>query len=390
MPRRNIDKSGVRNSLKPRREPYWGAPVARGLYLGFRRLAHGGNWIARLRNEDGKQVYRSLGAVSPENDYEAAKREAKRWAKAQAAGVESCDVETVADACADYVESLRKAKREAAAADAQRRFARTIDHDPLGKVKLAQLREKHLTAWRERLEAGKFASLPAMRGRPATPKPISPAGFKRTLTALKAALNRAVSKRYVSADRELEWRDVQPERDADGRRDVYLDKAQRRAFLDAMDADLRALAECIALTGCRPGDPAAILRKEYDGRTASVTFRTKTGGRTIPISQAAKALLDRQAKGKLPTAHLFTNGGKPWTPQDWVGPVKDAAASVKLSPETVLYSLRHSWITDAIVGGMDLVTVAKLTGTSLAMIEKHYGHLVEGAAREKLASMVFV
>jgi len=55
-----------------------------------------------------------------------------------------------------------------------------------------------------------------------------------------------------------------------------------------------------------------------------------------------------------------------------------------------MYTLRHSWITDAIVAGMDLLTVSKLAGTSLLMIEKHYGHLVQDGAREKLAAINFV
>ena len=131
--RYNIDKSGVRNKLAARREPYWGPPVETGLFIGFRRLDLGGTWIARFRSEDG-QRYQSLGIVSKSNDYEAAKREARRWVRALEAGIESADVATVADACRDYVESLRTAKREATAADTERRFARTIDHDPLGKV----------------------------------------------------------------------------------------------------------------------------------------------------------------------------------------------------------------------------------------------------------------
>jgi site-specific recombinase XerD len=53
----------------------------------------------------------------------------------------------------------------------------------------------------------------------------------------------------------------------------------------------------------------------------------------------------------------------------------------------VLYTLRHSWITDAITGGIDLLTVAKLAGTSLAMIEKHYGHLVEDRVPDQLAAI---
>src|SRR5690606_23828893 len=108
-------------------------------------------------------------------------------------------------------------------------------------------------------------------------------------------------------------------------------------------------------------------------------------------SPSAKALFDRLAKSKLPRAHLFTtDDGKPWQSKDWSGKVKEAVTKAKLPQETVLYTLRHSWITDAIIGGMDLLTVAKLVGTSLAMSEKHYGHLVHDAARDKLANITFV
>ena len=391
MARESIDKAGTRNRLQPRREPYWGAPVERALYVGFRRLELGGNWVARYRSEDGRQVYKSLGPATDENDYDAAKAEARRWRKTVDAGVKSGEVETVADACADYVKALRKAKRESAASDAERRFTRTIDADPLGRIKLAQLRERHLEAWRERMEAGEFASLPTKRGRPPKPKPLSPAAFKRTLTPLKAALNRAVEKRHVAPDKALEWRAVKPEKDADGSRSLYLDKAQRRALLDATQGGFRDLVECIALTGCRPGDPAAVLRKDYDARTGSITFRTKDHPRTIPLSPTAKVLFDRLSKSKLPNAYLFTRGdGSPWHPHDWRELVKAAAADAGLPDETVLYTLRHSWITDAIVAGMDLLTVSKLVGTSLLMIEKTYGHLVHDAARDKLAQVAFV
>jgi site-specific recombinase XerD len=46
--------------------------------------------------------------------------------------------------------------------------------------------------------------------------------------------------------------------------------------------------------------------------------------------------------------------------------------------------LRHSTITDLVTGGLDLFTVAKISGTSVAMIEKHYGHLQREHARQAL------
>jgi hypothetical protein len=44
----------------------------------------------------------------------------------------------------------------------------------------------------------------------------------------------------------------------------------------------------------------------------------------------------------------------------------------------------RSFITQSLMDGMMTLDVARLTGTSLAMIEKHYGHLVMDGARTRL------
>ncbi|MBN7830646.1 integrase family protein [Stenotrophomonas maltophilia] len=298
---------------------------------------------------------------------------------------------TVADACRDYVTSLEKDGRKTASDDAKRRFERCLYGDKLAKVRLKDLHQDHIEAWRDRVEKGDLPPLPVKRGRPPVAKPLARSSINRIRTTLVAALNHAVTRRKVSPDLAFEWNAVKPLKDAGQRRGLYLEREQRRALLEAAEGPVRELIECVALTGCRPGDPSLCLRSDYDGRTASVRFRSKDHDRKIPLSPAATALFDRLAKGKLPKAHLFTQDGKKvWTPTDWSELVRDAAARAGLPAGVTLYTLRHCWITDAIVGGMDLLTVAKLAGTSLAMIEKHYGHLVQGAARDKLAQVQFL
>jgi hypothetical protein len=61
--------------------------------------------------------------------------------------------------------------------------------------------------------------------------------------------------------------------------------------------------------------------------------------------------------------------------------VQAAVTAADLPAATVLYTLRHSWITTALTSGMGTLDVARLAGTSLLMIEKHYSHLVSDAAR---------
>ncbi|WP_323162821.1 integrase [Stenotrophomonas maltophilia] len=396
MSRVAIDKARIRASLTPRQGPYWGGPIAPGLTLGLRKTTadSSGSWVARTAAPEGsgkRYLVRSLGNVETGNDYDAARAAAIAWQRQLAAGVDqSGTIDTVRDVCADYVGHLRRKKRDKTADDAARRFERIVDTDPLGDVKLRQLTEKILDAWRERMESGDMKPLPAKKGRPPTVKPMSASAFKRNLTALKAALNYGVAKRYVTKDKAIEWESIKAEKNADGRRDLYLEREQRRALMEAAGPDLRDLIEAVALTGCRPGDPPAMTRSDFDQRTGSVTYRTKDHLRTIELSPAASMLFTRMAAGKKPGDALFTNAGVAWTPAEWSDGIRAAAAAADLPAGVCMYTLRHCWITDAIVGGMDPLTVARLVGTSLDMIQKHYGHLVRGAARDKLAALAFI
>ena len=69
--------------------------------------------------------------------------------------------------------------------------------------------------------------------------------------------------------------------------------------------------------------------------------------------------------------------------------MRDAAKAAKLPAGVCLYTLRHSFITAAIQGGLTTLDVARLVGTSLVMIEKHYGQTAPGAA-DRLAKVAML
>jgi integrase len=95
-----------------------------------------------------------------------------------------------------------------------------------------------------------------------------------------------------------------------------------------------------------------------------------------------------QIKSKLPAAPMFArSGGREWNKDAWKHPVKDAVRAAKLPSGASAYTLRHSVITDLIRSGLPALTVAQLSGTSVAMVERHYGHLVRSDAEEALASL---
>ena len=76
--------------------------------------------------------------------------------------------------------------------------------------------------------------------------------------------------------------------------------------------------------------------------------------------------------------------GRQWQHSDQDEAFKAAAKAAGLRRLAVFYTLRHSFIASALVGGVDIHTVAKITGTSIPMIQKTYGKLLQDDARSQL------
>jgi integrase len=372
----DIHKIKVRTALKPRREPYWGPALGTDLTVGFRKIdEERGTWIARMRNDapPPRYVYRSLGALTDQSDYEAARAAAQKWRDGRDAGITD-DVFTVTQACLEYVEDRADEKGLATAHDAKMRFQRYVYGRPFGLARLDRLRTPTIKRWLKDLG-------------------LSPANEARTLTAVKAALNLAVRNRRVHANVRIEWGDVRPRQGGKRRRDLFLDRQQRLALLSRLTGALRDLVEATALTGARAGELTSVKRSQFDKRNGLIEFRGKTGARSVPLSPPATRLFERLAESKLPAAYLFVRDdpgesvGKPWAHSDWDDLIAEAAQLAGLPKGTCLYTLRHSFITEALLGGLPTLEVARLVGTSVQMIEKHYGHLVVSAARKRLATV---
>jgi integrase len=151
------------------------------------------------------------------------------------------------------------------------------------------------------------------------------------------------------------------------------------------------------LTGCRAGELVSARVSQFDARTASLTVTGKTGTRTFPLAPPAVTLFKRLAKDKLPAAYLLTrDDGEPWGHSDWDERVRAAAAAARvgegkdakpLPAGVCLYTLRHSFITTALVEGLSPLEVSRIVGTSLRMIDLTYGHLAQASARERLAAV---
>ncbi len=93
----------------------------------------------------------------------------------------------------------------------------------------------------------------------------------------------------------------------------------------------------------------------------------------------------------MPGGYLLTrDDGLPWQHSDQDELMREAVKKARLPQGTVFYTLRHTFIANALTGGVDIHAVAKLCGTSVRMIELHYGKLLHTDAQEKLNRIAFL
>ena len=385
-----IDTVDSRRKLAIRREPHWQRLTSL-CYLGFRKADDkGGTWVMRTQTEGkSERKYKALGAFADTSDgekYDAAKKAAEAQIKHLNGGGTDESI-TVGKACDRLVQQYRDESREDAAKDAEGRFKRWVhSNKKLAATPIQKLTAGMLADWRT-----KMAKTPAIHQdkNVINDKPRAASTLNRDMAALKTALNLAHEDGYVTSDHAWSSK-LKPVTGATGRRECYLDIDQRKALIAHAAPDLAVLARGMSLLPMRPGAVAAFKVANFDTRLNTLTIGKDKHGKdrkiTLPASTAE--FFAEQSRGKTPSAPIFARAdGATWNKDSWKYPFKDAVIAAKLPVAATAYALRHSTITDLIIKGLDTMTVAQLAGTSIVMIEKHYGHLRSEHATNALAGL---
>lgn len=385
----DLSKIGERDKLKPRTgdEPHW-QRLRAGSYVGFRPSKRGGRgtWFARAYDVDASKYRRralgDFGALTGNDVFAQAKREAEAWAdRVESGGIRAEKIESVTDACRAYLKVKPGSIAEGV-------FRRHVYSDPIAKVRLDKLRRHHLRDWRQRLEGAPALVTRNKVGEKVT-KERAKSTVNRDMVPLRAALRAVLA--YGAPGTDAAWQEaLKPHRGAHRRRGLYMDHAERKRLLAATEKTAAPFVRAMCLLPLRPGAIAALCASDFDKRTLTLTIGKDKDGRPrqIEVPEDTAAFLEAQAKSKLPAANLFTRAdGRAWNKDAWKHPIKDAAEAAKLPSGLSAYTLRHSVITDLVRDGLPILTVAQLSGTSVAMIEKHYGHLVRNDAKNALAKL---
>lgn len=148
--------------------------------------------------------------------------------------------------------------------------------------------------------------------------------------------------------------------------------------------DLKELLTLLRECGARPGEVTGLEVESIDWNNACQILKKhknkKKTGRNKPLhfNRAAMAVLECQ-RTKYGTGLLFrTRGGnKAYGPN--VIAKQLLIVSKRVGFRVIAYGARHSFATRCLERGVYPAVVAALLGTSIAMIDKHYGHLGDSA-----------
>jgi integrase len=278
------------------------------------------------------------------------------------------------DSYLEYLES----KNPRTARDARSRD-RLFIRPKLGSFEIDSLTTEQLQRWHASLGKsprfvrsadGVLRQLPIREGEDGTRARRATAN--RTLTTLRAALNRAFRGGKAISDRA--WRSVEPFENVDAARIRYLTVMEAKRLINACDPQFRPMVEAALQTGARYGELTKLEVHDFNPDAGTLAVRQSKSGkpRHVVLTDEGIALFRRP-------------DGSAYRANDQALPMTAAVKRAKIAPTITFHGLRHTWASLAVMNGVPPMVVAKNLGhRDTRMVEKHYGHLAPSYIAEAI------
>jgi integrase len=404
---KKLDSRTARRSIVMGKKTHW-LPVSPGRALGYRRGRRGGSWIARfdaehLRREkklgqaddvhdsDGVQILDFAEALKKANHFF---HEELRNATGELPRTGPYDI---AAGIRDYLESLKnngKADYESAVYDLNRNVLPAI-----GGIEITKLTRPRLEAWRAAMAARPRKSTKKIKkdAKPETPRAPTEddkrrrrSTANRTVRRLVAALNYALETGKVNAN-PMNWK-IAPFENADAARTAFLTEPQQRSFVTACGAEpeFQNLVLAGLLTGSRFGELSRLRVQDFIPASKSIYIgKSKSGkSRHVFLDDEGVIFFSRLAANRAPDEELLLRAdGTAWVKGSTKKPMRRACAKAEIA-HLGFHQLRHSFSTRLLMRGVAMKIVAQLLGhTSVRMLDKNYGHLVDEHVQEVISEL---
>ena len=364
-----INTLNRRKQLKPRGWPYW-EPVGKGKAIGFYPTETGGSWRARIRTPSGKQQFTQLGG-DLDSEYDDMLKLAHAWFE-EVSDVEDVNY-NVKQCVKEYVAHLLVEKGSDPSTRAKQLLEKHLVAK-LGDLQLSALTTGRFKAWRDGLVRVSDDAEDVRKSKDSA---------NRILSQAKAAFNLAYRSGRINSD--TAWKRVQAFKAVGVARTLFLTDEQVQRLLAKARGQLLSLSKAAVLTGARYGELAGARVRDFDKRHHTLRLDGKTGVRTAYLSDDTARFFRELTKDRLPDAWLLVkDDGEPWGTSHHSRAFRALVKKAKLPADTVFYSLRHYHISKALLAGLPVQVIAENTGTSVRMIEKHYGKFMPKDRRAML------
>jgi len=111
----------------------------------------------------------------------------------------------------------------------------------------------------------------------------------------------------------------------------------------------------------------------------------KTGERDVTLTNEGVGFFKTLAKNRpMDDALFLTDSKKRWNKSDHHRSMVEATKAAELPDDTFFYTMRHTYASQSLMAGMNTQTLAENMGTSVVMIEKHYGKFTKEARKAQI------
>jgi integrase len=154
---------------------------------------------------------------------------------------------------------------------------------------------------------------------------------------------------------------------------------------------------CFYATGARTSELLAARVADFQPATQQLVLgkhkRARTMKepmpRTIALNPEALSIIRHRCEGRPANAQIFTRprNGRPWDRHSVAERFCAVRERAGVRDSITVYSFRHLWISEMLMASVDVLLVARMAGTSVAMIERVYGHFRNQSYHEAQARL---
>lgn len=185
--------------------------------------------------------------------------------------------------------------------------------------------------------------------------------------------------------------------------EAYIGHAIWKTLIGRVGATNHAFADMLRFlhgTGCRPSEAYHVEARYYrpgercvvyPGHPGTADFAWKNArksgkDRVIFLTDELAEIVERRVK-EHPTGPVFqSRHGRRWCQEAVSVNLRWYAKRLGITPAPTAYGFRHTYATNWLLSGGSIKVLADLIGTSVSMIERHYGHIM--ADKDRVRAMM--